>query len=180
MTFSSLHPRALPLYTAFGLSAWWPLLYLDGGPADLPLPSGLAVASASPDAVARIERGWTGVDRAADYAAYAGRPGATTLAVTRDDEPLAVGAAGGAGRDFALERLTLAPALLDALARDAVVAAVGRLARDRAIGARVPSPHPAAAALLAAGWRVTTYDLWMATDRDLVDPTRALPSPALA
>src|SRR5262249_48161225 len=26
MTFSSLHARAIPLYTSFGLDAWWPLL----------------------------------------------------------------------------------------------------------------------------------------------------------
>ena len=33
MTFSSLHAHALPLYTRFGVDAWWPLLYLagDGG-----------------------------------------------------------------------------------------------------------------------------------------------------
>ena len=30
MTFSSLHSHALPLYTSFGLDAWWPLLYLRG------------------------------------------------------------------------------------------------------------------------------------------------------
>ena len=30
MTFSSLHAHALPLYTRFGLDAWWPLLYLAG------------------------------------------------------------------------------------------------------------------------------------------------------
>ena len=30
MTFSSLHAHALPLYTRFGLDAWWPLLYLRG------------------------------------------------------------------------------------------------------------------------------------------------------
>ena len=30
ITFSSTHPHALPLYTSFGLDAWWPLLYLHG------------------------------------------------------------------------------------------------------------------------------------------------------
>ncbi len=30
MTFSSLHAHALPLYTRFGVDAWWPLLYLAG------------------------------------------------------------------------------------------------------------------------------------------------------
>jgi GNAT superfamily N-acetyltransferase len=33
MTFSSLHGHPLPLYTSFGLDAWWPLLYLRGWPA---------------------------------------------------------------------------------------------------------------------------------------------------
>lgn len=28
---SSPHSNALPLYTSFGLDAWWPLLYLTGG-----------------------------------------------------------------------------------------------------------------------------------------------------
>ena len=30
MTFSSLHAHALPLYTRFGVDAWWPLLYVAG------------------------------------------------------------------------------------------------------------------------------------------------------
>ena len=44
----------------------------------------------------------------------------------------------------------------------------------------LPAPHPAVRALLAAGWRVGEFDLFMATELDLLDPRRAVPSPALA
>jgi GNAT superfamily N-acetyltransferase len=37
MTFSSLHAHAAPLYTSFGLDAWWPLLYLHGNTTRLPV-----------------------------------------------------------------------------------------------------------------------------------------------
>jgi ribosomal protein S18 acetylase RimI-like enzyme len=49
MTFSSLHPNAIPLYTSFGLDAWWPLLYLHGDPGVLPVVSGWAVQAATAD-----------------------------------------------------------------------------------------------------------------------------------
>ena len=44
MTFSSLHRHALPLYTSFGLDAWWPLLYLRGRVDAVAAPDGLAGA----------------------------------------------------------------------------------------------------------------------------------------
>jgi hypothetical protein len=49
-------------------------------------------------------------------------------------------------------------------------------------GARItlPGPHPAVRALLAAGWRVEEFDLFMATEPGLLDPRQAVPSPALA
>ena len=46
MTFSSLHAHALPLYTRFGLDAWWPLLYLAGEVSALPAPQGWTVEHA--------------------------------------------------------------------------------------------------------------------------------------
>jgi GNAT superfamily N-acetyltransferase len=48
MTFSSLHGHALPLYTSFGLDAWWPLLYLRGRVDAVPAPDGLAGAFVCP------------------------------------------------------------------------------------------------------------------------------------
>ena len=60
MTFSSLHAHALPLYTRFGLDAWWPLLYLTGEVATVRAPDGWTVAPASAAQVAAAEQGWTG------------------------------------------------------------------------------------------------------------------------
>ena len=83
MTFSSLHSHAIPLYTSFGLDAWWPLLYLHGDPAVLPVSSEWAVESASPDQVARYELDWTGADRAADHRAWAARPAGESVVASR-------------------------------------------------------------------------------------------------
>lgn len=44
----------------------------------------------------------------------------------------------------------------------------------------LPGPHPAVRPLLAAGWRVAEFDLYMATEPGLLDPGRVVPSPALA
>jgi hypothetical protein len=44
----------------------------------------------------------------------------------------------------------------------------------------LPAPHPAVRPLLAAGWRVEEFDLFMATEPGLLDAGRAVPSPALA
>ena len=60
MTFSSTHPSALPLYAGFGLSAWWPLLYLSGDPSRVPQLSDLTVAGSSADGAAWLEQYWAG------------------------------------------------------------------------------------------------------------------------
>ncbi len=75
MTFSSLHANAVPLYTSFGLDAWWPLLYLHGEPSGLPR-SGpdSGRSSACAELTAGYERAWTGTDRQADLRAWAARP----------------------------------------------------------------------------------------------------------
>jgi hypothetical protein len=44
----------------------------------------------------------------------------------------------------------------------------------------LPGPHPGVRPLLAAGWHVAEFDLFMATEPGLLDPRRAVPSPALA
>ena len=56
MTFSSLHSHALPLYTRFGLDAWWPLLYLSGDVAALRAPDGWAATPSTPEQVAAAEQ----------------------------------------------------------------------------------------------------------------------------
>jgi GNAT superfamily N-acetyltransferase len=179
MTFSSLHANALPLYTSFGVDAWWPLLYLSGAPAAVQVPEGWSAERSAPGTVAALELEWTGADRAVDHRAWAARPAGASLLVRRDGEPAASGTAGGAGASYGLTHLALPPAVPDGHARDVVLAAVGSLEADSALVC-LPAPHPAVRALLAAGWRAGEFDLFMASDPGLLDPRRAVPSPALA
>ncbi len=181
MTFSSLHAHALPLYARYGLDAWWPLLYLSGNVTALSVPPGWAVAPASAGEVAGLERQWTGIDRTADHQAWAGRPGGQPVVAERDGQAAAAGTVGGAGTEYGIIHLALAPTWGDSEARDAVLAVLAGL--DPPGGrARVclPAPHPAARPLLAAGWRNDDLDLYMATEPGLLDPRRAVPSPGLA
>jgi GNAT superfamily N-acetyltransferase len=181
MTFSSLHARALPLYARYGLDAWWPLLYLSGDVTALRAPAGWAVTLASAGEVAGLERQWTGVDRTADHEAWVARPGGRPVVAARDGQAAAAGTVGGAGTEYGIIHLALSPACGDDDARDAVLAVLASL--DPAGGrARVclPAPHPAVRALLAAGWHNDDLDLYMATEPGLLDPRRAVPSPALA
>jgi hypothetical protein len=59
MTFSSLHGHALPLYTSFGLDAWWPLLYLRGRVDALAAPPGWRAEAATAAEVAARELAWS-------------------------------------------------------------------------------------------------------------------------
>jgi GNAT superfamily N-acetyltransferase len=176
MTFSSLHSSALPLYASFGLDAWWPLLYLHGPVGALEPPDGWRATPATPAAVARMELAWTGVDRSVDHLAWARRPGGASLLAWHGREVMAAGTVGGAGGEYGVTHLAVAPAA------DAAAAVLAVLATLRGEAARVclPGPHPATRALLAAGWRVTEFDLFMATEPGLLDPRRAVPSSALA
>ncbi len=181
MTFSSEHPHALPLYTRAGLDAWWPLLYLSGDVRALAGPAGWAAGMSTPEQVSALELRWTGVDRAADHRAWAARPSGRSVEALQHGEVLAAGTVAGAGPDYGVVHLAVAPAADDDDTRDAVFAVLASL--DPPSGqARVclPAPHPAVRPLLAAGWRNDYIDLFMATDPGLLDPRRAVPSPAMA
>ncbi|HEY1345257.1 MAG TPA: GNAT family N-acetyltransferase [Streptosporangiaceae bacterium] len=181
MTFSSLHAHALPLYARAGLDAWWPLLYLGGDVTALAAPPGWEVRPATAGEVAGLERGWTGTDRTADHEAWAGRPGGQPVRAERDGRPVAAGTVAGEGAEYGLVHLALAPGCGDDGARDAVLAVLAGL--DPPGGrARVclPAPHPAARPLLVAGWHNDFLDVYMATEPGLLDPRRAVPSPAAA
>lgn len=181
MTFSSQHAHALPLYTSAGLDAWWPLLYLRGNVAAAPAPAGWRVRPAAPDEVAALELSWTGADRGADHRAWAARPAGASLLALRDDEAVAAGTAGGAGGGYGLTHLALAPSAGHADAAGAVLAVLAALTpSDGRASVCLPAPHPAVRPLLAAGWRITGHDLFMATGRGLIGCERAVPSPALA
>lgn len=181
MTFSSLNARALPLYTSFGLDAWWPLLYLSGSVARLSPQAGWSVSAAGATEVAALERDWTGCDRTADYELLTSRPGGTGVVASLNGRPVAVGAAGVTGSELSLSHLTSDPAATEPQAAEATVAVLARL--EPASGqARtyLPGPHPAVRPLLASGWKVSEFDLYMASAPELIDPRRSVPAPGLA
>jgi GNAT superfamily N-acetyltransferase len=182
MTFSSLHSHALPLYTGAGLDAWWPLLYLSGDTRLLGRPAGWSVQAARPERVAALELAWTGVDRTTDHQMWAARPKGTGVVCSLDGQPASAGSAGGAPAEYGIAHLAMDPATgSEDSAASAVIAALSWL-DPQAGRARVclPAPHPAVRPLLLAGWRVDEFDLYMATQPDLIDPRRAVPSPAIA
>ena len=181
MTFSSLHAHALPLYTRAGLDAWWPLLYLGGDMTRLGAPPGWTVAARPPEQVAALEEEWTGIGRTADHLAWAARPHGQAVVARLEGAALAAGTVAGAGAEYGIVHLAVSPAVSDDEARDAVIAVLASLAPPGS-QARVclPGPHPAVRPLLIGGWRNDFVDLFMATDPGLLDPRRAVPSPALA
>jgi GNAT superfamily N-acetyltransferase len=181
MTFSSQHDHAIPLYTSFGLDAWWPLLYLRGRVDALTAPAGWRAGPADAATVAGWEVAWTGVDRSDDHRVWARRPGGTGLLARRGDQVLAAATAGGAGDGYGITHLAMAPSADSADATAAVLTVLASLQPpDGQVLACLPTPHPAVRTLLGARWRIEDYDLYMATDPALVDPRRAVPSPALA
>jgi GNAT superfamily N-acetyltransferase len=175
MTFSSQHAYALPLYTSFGLDAWWPLLYLTGDSRVLAVPPGWAAIPATAAQVGALERDWTGIDRTADHAAWLARPEGAALLVSRDGEPVAAGAAA----EFGLVHLAMRPDLPDAVT-PVLTALAGLSSAGPACTVCLPAPHPAVRALLGAGWRIGELDIFMASEPDLLDPRRAVPSPGQA
>jgi GNAT superfamily N-acetyltransferase len=181
MTFSSLHAHAVPLYTRAGLDAWWPLLYLGGAHGGLPRPPGWSVAAADPAEVAALEAEWTGTDRAADHRAWAARPGGRAVIARHGAAVLAAGTVAGVAAEYGIVHLATSPAAGDGEVAAATLAVLGSL--DTVDGrARVclPGPHPATRPLLAAGWHIDFMDIFMATEPGLLDPRRAVPSPAMA
>ena len=184
MTFSSLHSHAIPLYTSFGLDPWWPLLYLKGYAVRLPVINDWTVQSTTPEVVADYERAWTGADRAAEHRAWAARPAGESILITRDsgDDVVAAGAVINRGPDRGIVHLATVPEADDGVAAAVVLQSLAQLADEPGQLAHVclPAPHPAVRALLAAGWRFDEFDLFMATEPELLDPRRAVPSPGQA
>ena len=102
-------------------------------------------------------------------------PGRGGLLARRGGQVMASGTAGGADGEYGATHLALAPSAdpADAVRR-------GRAAAGGRAGGRGCRAAPAVRALLAAGWRVAEFDLYMASEPGLLDPIRAVPSPALA
>jgi GNAT superfamily N-acetyltransferase len=181
MTFSSLHANAIPLYTSFGLDAWWPLLYLRGKAGSGPPTTGWSVSAATAAEVAQRELAWTGVDRLADAEAWAARRGGAGVIVSHDGSDVATGTVITAGPDCGIVHMALTAHADDHGAASAVHAVLAHLGtRDQIVAACLPAPHPAVRPLLAAGWRFSEFDLFMASEPGLLDPRRAIPSPGQA
>jgi ABC-type transporter Mla MlaB component len=181
MTFSSLHANALPLYTSFGVDAWWPLLYLRGAVSRLEMPQGWTVAAAVPEQAASLERDWTGVDRMAEYRFWSGWPAGMAVLASLDGAPAAAGTTGGAGPEYGICHVAASPAMDSDMAGNAVLAVLSWL-RPADGQARVclTAPPRAVRSLLQLGWRVEEFDLHMASEPGLIDPYRLAPSAALA
>lgn len=183
MTFSSLHSNALPLYTSFGVDAWWPLLYLGGQVPRLERPPGWSVEPAEPTEVAALELAWTGVDRTADHQMWAARPDGVSLVASLNGQPAAAGTGGGAGSEYGVSHMAVTGTdkAGSRLPADAVIAVLSFLEpADGLAHVCLPAPHPAVRRLLAAGWKVSEFDLYMASEPGLIDPLSSVPSPALA
>ncbi len=179
MTFSSADPRALALYVRAGMRPWWPLLYLAGEVASLgAAPEGIDWEPASVEVTARWSQTWTGIDRTLDFAHDASLPGGAGFLVRDGGAVAAVGWARRARREQGrwLDHVSIAP---DA---DPLSAALGAWHAAAPGGERlmgcVPGPHPVVPVLLEARIRIAERDQWCASDPDLLDLARLLPSPS--
>ena len=177
-TYASGDPRALPLYVRFGMQPLWPLLYLTGdraAAARLPAEP-VELVAATPEATAELDQATSGRRRPEDFV-FLVRSGGTLFSAPSipggygcvrvaavDGRPHAFVAPAGAASDRGSARLLLA--LL-------------RRAGERAEVVNVPpfGPHPAVAALFAAGFRLSDRDTGMCSRPALIDPRRYVPSP---
>ena len=186
MTFSSLNANALPLYTSFGVDAWWPLLYLRGAVQRLETPAGWAVLPADPIRVGALEQLWTELDRTPDHEFWAAWPRGAAVIASLDGRECAAATIGGSGSEFGVCHLAVDPGRgqephREAIAAEAVIAVLSSVEPEDGL-ARVclPAPHPATSRLIAAGWRIEEFDLYMASEFALIDALRSVPSPSLA
>jgi GNAT superfamily N-acetyltransferase len=177
-TFASEDPRALPIYVRAGMTPLWPMLYLEGDGARLPAPPGLELEAATPETLAALEVAWTGADRLDDHRFWASQAEADAFLVLDRDGPVALGH--GRARQVAevriVDRMLVRPGA-DPVAP--VLAALRRTDRGTGVVVPVPGPNPALPALLDHGFRVIDRDQFMASEADLVDPSRFLPNPGM-
>jgi GNAT superfamily N-acetyltransferase len=178
-TFASSDPRAIPLYVRSGMAPLWPLLYLEGRADALPgIEAPLAVVSDGPARLDRLERTWRGVERPSDHAFWGAQAEARSFVVLDGGEPVAFGYshADQASDARVLDRLVVHPA---ANPLRPTIAAIRAIRRSGLVKVCVPGPNPALPALLAAHFRITDIDQYMASEPDLVDPARLMPSPGM-
>ena len=185
-TVSSRDPRALPLYIRFGLRPWWPHAQLRAELAALSVlpPTDIEVIEAhadDPDWV-RWDAEIGGRARPEDYAYWMHRRDGVPLWFARRGRIVGYGMAQTRSDDLLRypHAVTLGP-IGTRERKDAVVCVLAavRWARERAAMARISltGPHPAAAPLLAAGFRIVEVETFCLTaDKPFFDVQRYISS----
>ena len=180
-TFASDDPRAMPIYVRAGLRPLWASLYVEGPSERIAgLPQSLSCEPATPDELAAVERRWTGADRLADYAFWAGSPEGDLFTVREGGAVVALGTARvrQASPVRVLDRLVVDPdPTVEAL--PVMLAAIVRAGRGGVVLVTVQGPNPLLGALLDLGFRIADRDQFMASEPDLIDPARLIPNPGL-
>jgi GNAT superfamily N-acetyltransferase len=175
-TFASADPRAIPLYVRAGMAPLWPSFYLEGTAAALRAPGpSIRIEPADPARLASLERAWTGHDRSTDHLFWASQAEAEGFVVLDAGEATAFGYARArqVGVARTLDRLLVRP---DGEPVRPTVAAIRHAGRGGAVMANVAGPSAVLPALLAAGFKITDHDQFMASDPGLVDPARLIPN----
>ena len=178
-TFASADQRALALYVRAGLTPWWVCLYLQGSSTKLPgTTRTVTIRAAAWHTLAELELAWTGAERAADHAFWAGRAGAESVVVSDAGGPAAIASArdGERGTARVLDRLVVRPGVESV---QPILAAIHHIGRGGEVSLTIPGPNPVLPILLAAGFRIVDRDQFMASDPGLVDPARLLPNPGM-
>jgi GNAT superfamily N-acetyltransferase len=173
LTFSSMHPAALPLYVRRGLVPRWPLFYLRGSAEVLPV-SNLELVSIPAERAAELEAAWLGWDRGSTYTYWATASGSRVVAVLEAGEPVAVGAVGRRRQRDTLLHLSSCDQSQTPAAVFAVLASCGS---DTLVS--VPGENEVLGPLLDHGWTIVDQDVFCASEVDLVDQHRLIPHPGL-
>jgi GNAT superfamily N-acetyltransferase len=180
-TFASDDPRALPIYVRAGMRPLWASLYVEG-PSEriVGLPPTLSCEGSTPDDLAAAERGWTGANRLADYAFWAGTPDGDLFTVRDGSRIVALGTARvrQASPVRVLDRLVVDPdPSVDPI--PVMLAAIARAGRGGVVLVTVQGPNPLLRTLLDLGFRIADRDQFMASEPELVDPLRLMPNPGM-
>ncbi len=194
-TMASGDPRAVSLYTRFGMTPRCPVFYLAARSAHrfpAPGPAGLAVAEMDGPRFSRLTGSLGHRIDPTDVAYLADHLDVTWLRMTdRAGEPVAAAAVRW-GHPFVLsdpDAVTVAPLVLAPGAPVADVAAAllawiedqGRRAEGAGVRLFVPGPHPLLPVLLDAGFAIVDVDTLCASDAAntgpaALDPTRTCPA----
>ena len=182
VTFASNDPRALPLYMRLGMVPVAPLLYLKGSPeaASRLADPGVTLRDSTPVELADLDGVPSGRERPKDLDFLAGH--ARCFAAVHRKQVIGYGfvrlvEAGGTALTAFVGPVGAATAKRSRL----TAAALLRWSAEHATSAIVPifGPHPAAASLVEAGYRIEDTDTYMASSTRLINLERYCPSAEL-